>query len=52
MPLTGETAESEDPLQENLRTVKGTAYRVAALTWMIMGRWKARERETRERDLN
>ena len=38
MPLTGETAESEDPLQENLRTVKGKAYRVEALPRMIMGR--------------
>ena len=48
----GESAESEGPLQENLRTVKGKAYLVEALAWMIMGRWKARERETRERDLN
>ena len=51
MPLKGESAESEDPLQEILRTVKGTAYLAEAPAWMIVGRWKARERETRERDL-
>ena len=52
MPLEGESAEPEDPLREILRTVKGTAYLAEAPAWMIMGRWKARERETRERDLN
>ena len=51
MPQTGESAESVDPLQEILRTVKGTAYLREAPAWMIVGRWKARERETRERDL-
>ena len=51
MPQKGESAESEDPLQEILRTVKGSAYLAEAPARMIVGRWKAQERETRERDL-
>ena len=43
--------ESEDPLQETMMTVKGSAYLMEASARMIVGHRKAREREIRGRDL-
>ena len=36
MPQKGESAESEDPLQEILRTVKGSAYLAEAPARMVV----------------
>ena len=36
MPQTGELAESEDPLQENLMTVRDVAYLMEAPARMVV----------------